>query len=180
MCYLEAMSTALLSHGLIFLHSSGAVCPGEGGASFISELSRHSCSVKSIFWAYPSPCLMTGRNTSLNVIASSRPINVLEIMELRSIVFLQKPFATAVFTALYFSFLTIMQFRIENRSLLQPCGLRARAGVRCSLVTAGKILKMSSRKTVAKLRNPPWVHRSIPRSAIGKCKILHHLHFNTS
>lgn len=36
------------------------------------------------------------------------------------------------------------------------------------------------RETVAKLGDPPRVYRSIPHSTIGKCKILHNLHFNTS
>lgn len=108
---------------------------GEGGANFIFKPSHRSCLVKSIFSTHPSPCLMTSRNTSLTVIASLRPINVHEIMELQSIIFCMSLCSLCVFLFLFFSFLIILQFTIENVSLLQPCSFYSSVGIRYALVT---------------------------------------------
>lgn len=74
-------------------------------------------------------------------------------------------------------FLTIMQFTLENVfAFIAVLWLLCYS---CYVLVIGNCTD-GFLETVAKLRDPPWVYRSIPQSVIGKCKILHNLHFNTS
>lgn len=167
-----------LSHsGFILSHFVGAVCSGGASfTSFIFNVAHYSCLVKSISSTHLSPCWMTNRNTSLTVITSFRPVNALDVIELQSFVSCTHPSNCRRSVFLSFNHSAIDNWKCVFNTAVW---LSLLALVNCthwSLVNRAD----GFRETVANLGDPPRAYRSIPHSAIGKCKILHNLHFNTS